>query len=473
MKRRQSLFCAILMTLMVLASSFCLSKKSLSSEMAYANIESEYYNEYSIDLLSRNISGNISNGVIENIAPFNTDTKQKMEGYSITPTADSYGQVKNKEFKINDFEPIEGDSIYLWVYLFETFTFELKISITDKSASTLVWEFSTQQVYEMGTGWKLLALDFGDLADLEEDQNYLGNTYSHIIFNFLSLESEEGDTYEVETHERFSFYHIFLSNGLNSFGKSGKVADLSGSFFKFKEDFPFGRDVFIGDKMKIQSANQIFDYLYIGKYDLSNYTSSKKYFWVLKIEDPYGVSTNISFGDTILFAKEGYYHLNIQLYETGALVNRLVLNKDISTYCDEAKLGRFDMGSSYVMKDSENILLTFRFSDNIQLKDNYEITIDNKNAEIDTYYVENGILYIQVSGVSAGVSTLNISAKASSKLNDEAHDFTSSAEIKILSTEEKVDVFMIIIWATFGCFCGGIIIYMTISLVKARKNDVK
>ena len=125
------------------------------------------------------------------------------------------------------------------------------------------------------------------------------------------------------------------------------------------------------------------------------------------------------------------------------------------------------------MKDNENLLLTFRFSDNIQMTENYEITIDNNNAEIDTYYEENGILYIQVSGVSAGVSTLNISAKASSKLNEEARDFTSSAEIQILSTKEKVDVFMVIIWATFGCFCGVILIYMTISLVKARKNDVK
>lgn len=470
MRKFRVLFCSIIMALTFLATCFCAVIKPKNVNFASAKIEDEYYTAQSIDLISRTPSSNISTGVIENVAPFDTDTKTKMEGSSITPSSDEYGQVKNKEFKINDYSPITGDVIYLWIYLIDALGFKLEISLTDKLSSTVKWEFNSMQVSDMKTGWKLIALS---LADFEEEQDYNLITYSYIVFNYIVDGEENEYEYDAKTNERFSFYHIFATNQDGNIQVTGMVYNQGLSFYEFSKDFSFGGTVFVGDKIKIQSANEIFDYLYIGKYSLEDYSTSGKYYWVLSIENPDMVKTYVDFGDNILFLKTGYHNLNIKLYEVGISSNTIVLNKDISIFCDEAKLGNFSTGARYKMKDNESILLSLNISENLNLQEEYEITLTNNKAEIDTYYEENGVLYVCVSGVSGGEVTLDISAKGTTKFNDSVKTFTASATLEIESTEKKVDVFLVIIWITFACFCVGILIYLAISLVKARKNDVK
>ena len=99
MKRSLSLICAFVIALALLMPWFSAAKKNKSNHIAFANVENEYYDSNAIDLISRNPIGNISNGVLENIAPYDTDTNKKMEGYSITPNSDDYGQIKSKSFK--------------------------------------------------------------------------------------------------------------------------------------------------------------------------------------------------------------------------------------------------------------------------------------------------------------------------------------------------------------------------------------
>ena len=80
---------------------------------------------------------------------------------------------------------------------------ELKISISNQSESTLLWRFESQQLYEMGTGWKLLALQLSDFDGLQE---YIGKTYSSMLINYYSIAEDEGEKYEVKSTEKFSFY---------------------------------------------------------------------------------------------------------------------------------------------------------------------------------------------------------------------------------------------------------------------------
>ena len=470
MKKTFGLICSILMAMACLMPCFCRSKIQNSSNRSYAHIEQKYFTVQSQDLISTDISG-VNNGIVESVAPFNTDTKQRMEGKSITPTADDYGQLKNKEFAIQNFTPQNGDVIYLWVYLIDALTFKLNISLFASSTNTLEWNFNSYEVYTMGSGWKLLALKLSDF----EETKYLNSTYKSIIFTYAS-EPESGngsEKYEVETNERFSFYHVFVTNGDEDVLKSGLIYDMGGSFYEFSDDFPFGGTVFVGDKIKLQSPEHIFEYLYIGKYDLTDYLGSGKYYWKLSIESPQLSKSSIDFGDVILFTQNGFYRLTIQMLEDGSIEDEIVLNKDVSIYCDEATLGRFVMGSSYEVKDNESILVKFKLSPNVKLNGNYTISLNNNKAKVATYYEEAGIVYVRVQGVDGGQVNLEIKADGQSLYGEKNDVFVAQANIKVISTKQPVDVFMVIIWMVFACFCVGILIYLTISLVKARKNDVK
>ena len=82
-------------------------------------------------------------------------------------------------------------------------------------------------------------------------------------------------------------------------------------------------------------------------------------------------------------------------------------------------------------------------------------------------------MYVCVVGKGNGKVDLEISAEAKSKYNSKTQTFSSKATISVDYTKDDVDIFMVIIWITFGVFCLVIIIYLSISVVKARKNDVK
>ena len=145
----------------------------------------------------------------------------------------------------------------------------------------------------------------------------------------------------------------------------------------------------------------------------------------------------------------------------------------INIHCDELFLGKFKMGSSFKIVDDEKLLLAFEVSSSLKDIGEYSISLSNNNAEIETYYEEEGILYVCVAGKADGKVNLEISAEAKSKLNDKVQTFSSTATINVDYTKDTVDIFMVIVWITFGAFCLAIIIYLSISVVKSRKNDVK
>ena len=118
-------------------------------------------------------------------------------------------------------------------------------------------------------------------------------------------------------------------------------------------------------------------------------------------------------------------------------------------------------------------MISFQVSSGLEDIGEYSVTLSNSNAEIETYYEEDGILYVCVVGKDDGKVNLEISAEAKSKHNSKVQTFSASATIDVDYTKDDVDLFTIIVWITFGVFCLVIIIYLSISVVKARKNDVK
>lgn len=479
MKKKLSFILAAIFGLaFIMLPFFALCKNSTTfTAEAATNGETEFFIEgNSFDLISKNPSGNIGNCTIESgVAPFDPETKSLMDGSIITPAADEYGQILNPiGIKINNYTPAASDVIYLWVYLIDTTIFKLKFSLNSGSSEGISWEFGSNEVYEMGTGWKILALPLSKFSadDLKENYNILSVSYYAESEDYVG--EEDYEKYEIKAKENFSIFHAFVTKNVNSSQKSGIVYSLGKSYYKFSNKFNISKTVFIGDKIKINSANELFEYLYVGKYDLSTYTTSGRYFWSLSLKSPDASSgDSVEFGEEISFAQNGYYVLNISLYENRTYYNLQILNEDISIYCDELSLGFFLMGSIYKIKDNEKIQLTFKLTDGITILSDLSVSTTNNNAAIESYYQEDGVVYVMVSGVSKGRSEVEVSAKAISNNGVRAKEFSAVASIKIENSEESTDIFIVILWITFGCFCAFFVVFLVISLVKARKNDVK
>ena len=477
MKKRLSLIFSFLMCLSAMLISF-LPLKNLRYNQANAgsSVEERYYDSSTIDLVSKNPGSLV--GAVSDRTPFDIKTGERMEGISITPNADDYGQVKSFSYNLcagSGYTPEVDDNILMWVYLIDVITFKLEISLGDGSSNSLVWRFDSQKVYEMGSGWKLISLK---LSDHEEAINLSQKTYGFITFKYLSealdYEGEDGyQSYEEKTDERFSFYHIFTSKNANLIKKSGKIYSLDKSFYKFSENFDVGTDAFVGDKIKIESPSRMFEYLYVGKNNLDDYLNSGKYYWDLKLKTPNSSTKAVEFGDSINFYEKGFYQLNIQLYEEMTLENELILNIGLNIYSDEHKLGQFAMGSNFKIKNDEKITVALTLSDALTDMGEIEVSLTNNNAEIESYYEEDGVLYVCLIGRADGKVDLEMSAEAMSKFGEEKQTFSSIAEIDVDYTKGEVDIFMVVLWIAFGGFCLGIIIYMSISVVKSRKNDVK
>ena len=65
MKKAFSLVCVLFFALALVLPNFSYAKKTERENTAFANIEEGFYNSNAFDLISRNPSGSISNGVLE------------------------------------------------------------------------------------------------------------------------------------------------------------------------------------------------------------------------------------------------------------------------------------------------------------------------------------------------------------------------------------------------------------------------
>lgn len=477
MKKLVGFVFGFLMFLSVMLISFVPVKNSANKQAcASVSIENQYFDENSIELVSKNPTSFV--GASADRTPFDKSRGQLMEGSSITPTADDYGQVKSFSYGLcsgNGYTPELDDNILMWIYFIDAITFKLEISLDDGSFDGLVWEFDAQKIYEIGTGWRLVALK---LSDHRTEIATNPKTYNYITFKYLSeaseFEGEEGyESYQIKTDERFSFYHIFASKNANKIKNTGILHRLDTSFYKFSENFNIGKNAFVGDKIKLDVPSKIFEYLYIGKNDLSDYLASGKYYWSVTLRDSDMVNANIDFGDTINFYKKGFHHLSIQMFEKLTIGNKRVLSVGVNVYVDEMCLGKYSMAGTYSIKDDEKIVVALTLSDALIDLGELSVTLNNNNAEIESYYEEDGVVYVCLYGKSSGLSDLTISAEGKTKFNDDTQTFSSIATISVDYTDSGVDVFNIVLWVLFIGFCAEIIIYLLISVVKARRNDVR
>ena len=475
MKKFFSFIFGLMILLVSILPSFLLFNQNKTNK-AYAteSIEREFYDESAYELISTNPSSSSSVTIESNKAPFDENTKQRMPGSIITPNADDYGQVFSSNLAVSTFSPTENQSIFMWVYLIGAVTFKLSVSIYDSSSSTLTWNFDSMRVYEMNSGWILLELK---MSDIITEDDYSSKNYNVLIIKYYSeiedqTEDPDYSPYQIATTERFSIYHVVLADSIDNDKTSGKIYSVNKTCYKFNENFLPSNTVFSGDEISVDSPSAVFEYLYVGKYDLDTYSVAGKYLWNIAISGPSGGKRAVEFGEKIKFVSIGFYYIAIQLYEKMALEDQLIMNIGVNIYCEEVTLGNFAMGSKYIVNGTDVVVIEFRLSQEVIIEDEINVKMSNKKAEISSYYIDDGILYVKVLPKERGTSKLEISAEATNKHNSKTENYTSEATLEI-RLPAKNELFIIILWVVFGGFCVAILIYFVFSVVSAQKKDVK
>ena len=192
MKRIFSVFFVLFFGMSLLMTTFPVQTKSASAVVEEV-VVSEKQIKNTVDLLTtekHNYPANLATETL-NASPVDMDTKTMMSGYVITPKTDDYGQT-TKTFTFKSTEILEGQSVFLWIYIPELWFYDLKISISIGYGSAS-WSFSSGTLKNIASendarlnyyGWKLFELL---PSDCDEDSVDLTNkTLSSMTISYKS-----------------------------------------------------------------------------------------------------------------------------------------------------------------------------------------------------------------------------------------------------------------------------------------------
>ncbi|MBQ7918122.1 MAG: hypothetical protein IJ310_04860 [Clostridia bacterium] len=469
---------SFLMVLSALTALIFAGKKTPESpNLTYASVEDELGEKF--DLIGIN-PNSYSNATIENTAPFDTEKSEVMPGSSLTPKADVFGQISGVTLTVNTFSLTASKSIYFWIYLIDTETFELTFTITDGGEKSCQWFFDSTSVQAAGAGWSLFELKAAEAEVSAENTDRYSVNYKTFAIRYKTELTENVDEYLSKTDEFLSIYHVYTANSYSSNPYSGRVTGLSRAYSAFSSTFISAGKVFKGDEVEFANPYTFFEYLMVGKTEYSALTSYENYIWEITMQEPGGGDRVMDYGDKFSFNTKGWYTLNIKLYEKKKLLNQpvdlntvLILNQSKSIFCEEITLGSFIVGTTYEMKDNEVLKVGFKFTEGIIISGDIKVEFSNNCAELESQYELDGIYYIEVKGLEKGSVEMEVSATASSVYNKDVKKYSNEITIEVKSSEEPKDWSMTILWITFGCFCAYFGGFLINSLVKARKNDVK
>lgn len=425
-----------------------------------------------------------SGATIEHVTPFDEKTEQMMEGYSITPNADKYGQISGISLSVNEFQPAITKSIYMWLYLIDSDAFGLNFSVSDSVGNACSWSFSDGEVRAFDFGWTLIELKFDDCEPSALNTNVYEHTYNSLYISYKVDDSINVEDYVSETNDRLSIYHVYLARKYQYNLYSGKVDANEKAYGKFSSDFIGQNKVFRKDEIVLTNYKTVFEYLIVGKIDLLKLQSQSQilsnFLWEIEVFEPDGSSIKLDYGDTFMFSNQGHYTINFKLYIKTKLLNKpidisteLIMNESKNVFCDEMALGSFVAGPNYSMYENDILQVKFKLTEGIDISGELKIEVSNNNVVIESQYEEDGVYYIKLKGVTKGSTNLTISANAKGAYGTVVKSYTSETKIDVEEIDESDKQSLTLLWIAFGGFCAFFAGFLINSLVKARKNDVK
>lgn len=414
-------------------------------------------------------------------APFDVKSKQLMEGKSITPSSDKFNQTNSQiSFGSTPVSFLSSQSLYLWVFIPDsplTNFYSLSFTLNSALGGNAVWKFEWNDLETLclnntgsgsvSYGWKLFELN---LSDATENTMNLSSGQLEVSGLFISYSDALGRGENITNYpaRSLSIYHIFKAN---PYSNSSTIIGYSNYVnYKVKENF-INRlsGLYIDDTFTLgYSASDIFEYVYVGKQELSN-VAINGYTWKIEMVEN-GIATEYDFGKTITFKRTGNHSLVVKLSEYQSASSREILNYTCPFYIDEFVLGKF-VFPEYEINANETKVLVFNVSSGLILDSDIKVSCsDNSIAEI-TSYENNGKLEISVKGLKRG----NVKIKVEVEGHREGGDtLTYSSDVTVRVLNSNVSNFtLIVLWISLGFFSAVLLIIMLISVVKVRKNSVK
>lgn len=411
----------------------------------------------------------------KNNSPFNTNTKQMLEGYTITPRVDNYGQQKIT-FSVIPFSAEAASSVFVWVYFEEVLSYDLTFAFTSASNLSISWIFDGATLADMVDdggkkvvpyGWKLFELKFANAVCDKEGEDFYDETFSTMTFSYKSPVSLSASV----SAKGLSFYHVFKGDAYSE--TSQIVYYQKYSNFEVREDFASKLDGFyVGDDLKFNGIYDIFEYVVVGKYDLRNYSNLENYTWSIVLQNGESDSIAIKFGETYTFQDVGWYSINVKLAKVKGDNSEIVLNTSYSLYCDEFAMGSFANKSYFIYKDKETVI-SFKIADDFVFDDDISVSVaKEKIAEVVSCSEEDGMYHIKLNGLKTGNTKITVSGTGHRAGTTEIQEYSCQTTIYVSETgESSLSLTLTII--VFIAFCVGLVTFIVISFVKSRKFGVK
>lgn len=420
-------------------------------------------------------------------APFDSNSRQFLEGKSIILNGTS-GSVSTSVV-LEDFEFASGSSLYFWLFIpdepivvgenIEILQFSLVFTLSSSDGKTLTWNFEVSDLLEnfsahsggaVSFGWKYFELCYDDA-----NKNFEDNEVQTLKFGTLSVRHRAESINETTlplNYQNLALYHIERADDISKY--SGVIDSFGYVNYKLSDEFEMSllETYYIDDGFTLGTANNIFDYIYVGidTNDFSENSNSERFSWNARII--FGNKEIVkNFSSTVSFDKKGYYSVELQFYQKlyGRDVEILRISKSI--YVDEFSIGKFIVSpKNLVVGDSKDFV--FLADKNFVLSGSFKVTVSDKSVAEVTNYIKDNKLHICVNAKKKGIVVLTVSANGSRDGKTEKQDYSREITIRINDSTEN-NWRIEIIWIVFGVFGAVFVIFVAISLVKARKNDVK
>lgn len=418
-----------------------------------------------------NLPSNLKSMAKQGETPFDYATQKCLDGVSISPSTDEYGQTNVTAFLVSSvFSITEAESLYLWVYIPDTIALVLTIEVKSADGETLSWTLTPNDFGDILStsvvGWKLLELPASAATKTLNDK-----VLSSITFTTFSLRYYKDETIEIKTsNDTLSFYHVF--KGTSAKGETAVVKNLTYTYYKFSENFYSSvKNLYVYDTFIYTSPTDFFEYLVIGKKDLKNYSNSSVTFKV-SLSVPQSPAHDFVGAEVFVLNKNGTYTLSVSASEYKMSNSVQIFSTSYSFNVAVPKLGNFSSEDIFI-RVGETRSFSFEFSYNIELDSEVSVVCSDKSVAVATYYVTHNTCIIEILGAKKGIIKLSVSADAHRIGTTQTQKFNENITVYVNDKEDESNAKKIILWSTLALYLLAGVIYVIIKLVKSRGSKVR
>lgn len=412
--------------------------------------------------------------------PFDTENKRVMEGYSVTPTADSTNQISGRSYSVNPFTVGNNISIFIWIYFpdnpYDNF-YDLSIKFSNNSGNTAEWLLNYDNIYDLMQqmsisyafyGWKQLELVYNDA-----EKNYVdaGNK----TFTSMEISYKKTTEYANSTSNgTLSFYSVFTSSKVSD--KTSIFTARDYAYYGFASEFTDAfKNLYIGSTYKLTSISDIFEFVYVGNKNLAlSGTQNNLFDWSITLKH-YSQKDEFRLGYTMAFDDPGEYILEFNLIEQLSSGK----TREVFTAKHIISVMKFTFGifSSSLYDIDKNSTVTLRFDVNgdFVAEKNYSFKVeDEKIAKIESVEFDSktNSYYIKVKGLKKGSTKVSVSATGYRQGDATSSDFIESASISVIYNGLSPWI-LTCLYVLLGVYAVAFVIFVSISFVNARRNIVK